>query len=484
MSSSEGESFKEMINRIRWQMEFLLLSGYFYGVDKMKKNTFTEGAILSPLLKFMLPVLFAMFLQAMYGAVDLLVVGRFSTNAEVSGVSTGSQIVLTLTNLMVSFAMGITVLVGQKIGQNRPEEASKAVGTGILIFALIGVAFTIISIVFAVPLARIMNAPDEAFDVTVNYIRICGGGFIVITAYNLLGSVFRGLGDSKTPLIAVGIACVINIVGDLLFVAVFHMGAVGAAIATVIAQLVSVVISFAIIRKAKLPFMMKKDDMRFDKVFAKGIFRIGTPIALQEFLVGISFLVLLAIVNNISLTASAGVGVAEKVCAFIMLVPSAFMQSMSSFVAQNIGASKPDRAKKALIYGISVSFVFGVVMFLMTFFHGDLMAAVFSNDPQAVADGFDYLKAYAIDCMLTCFLFCFIGYYNGLGKTTFVMIQGIIGAFCMRIPVAFLMSRISDGSLFLIGLATPCSTVVQIILCFIAYTYFNRKQNIINKSCS
>ncbi|MDE7362392.1 MAG: MATE family efflux transporter [Oscillospiraceae bacterium] len=442
----------------------------------MKKTNFTEGAILSPLLRFMLPVLFAMFLQAMYGAVDLLVVGQFATNADVSGVSTGSQIVLTLTNLIVSFAMGITVTVGQKIGQKRPDEASTVVGTGIVIFIAVGLIFTLISIVFAAPLASVMNAPEEAFDITVKYIRICGGGFLIVTAYNLIGSIFRGLGDSKTPLFAVGIACVINIIGDLIFVAVLGLGAEGAALATIAAQIVSVIVSLVIIaKKGDMPFKLTKDSFKFNMLSAKRIFKLGAPIALQDFLVGMSFLVLIAIVNNISLEASAGVGVAEKVCAFIMLVPSAFMQSMSSFVAQNIGARKPDRAKKVLFYGISVSFVFGVAMFLLTFFHGDIMSAIFSKEPDTVQLAFDYLKAYAIDCILTCFLFCFIGYFNGNGNTAFVMTQGIVGAFCIRIPVAFLMSHIGNNSLFLIGLATPCSTVVQIIMCFVMYTILRRK---------
>ncbi len=441
----------------------------------MEENNFTSGAILPKLLKFMLPVLFAMFLQAMYGAVDLLVVGRFSDNAAVSAVSTGSQIVLTLTNLLVSFSMGITVAVGQKIGQKRPDDAAQTIGTGLVIFAIMGFLFTIISVLGAGILAKIMQAPKEAFDVTVNYIRICGAGFLIITAYNLLGSIFRGLGDSKTPLIAVGIACICNIIGDFVFVAIFHLGASGAALATVIAQLISVLISFFIIRRTKLPFAFHRTHIKLEKASAISIFRIGTPIALQDFLVGASFLVMLAIVNQIGLTASAGVGVAEKVCAFIMLVPAAFMQSMSAFVAQNYGAGEIDRAKQALKTGIAVSFVFGVMMFLLTFFRGDVLAGIFSNDTQAVMNAWDYLKAYAIDCLLTCFLFCFIGYYNGIQKTTFVMIQGICGAFLVRIPVAFLMQHIGNGSLFLIGLATPCSTVLQIVMCFAVYAYFNRQ---------
>ena len=440
-------------------------------------NNFTEGAILPKLLKFMLPVLFAMFLQSLYGAVDLLVVGQFGTDADVSAVSTGSQVIMTLTNLIVSFSMGITVAVGQRIGQKRPDDAAHTIGTGLILFAIIGAVFTLISIPGAGVLARIMQAPDEAFDLTKSYIRICGAGFLIITAYNLLGSIFRGLGDSRTPLIAVGIACVCNIFGDLLFAAVFHLGAAGAALATVIAQFISVIISFCIIRKTKLPFAFHKAHLTFKKPFARIILRIGTPIALQDFLVGISFLVMLAIVNQIGLTASAGVGVAEKVCAFIMLVPAAFMQSMSAFVAQNYGAGHTDRAVKALKTGIAVSVFFGVLMFFATFLHGDLLAGIFSNKPDTVTDAWDYLKAYAIDCLLTCFLFCFIGFYNGLGKTRFVMIQGMIGAFLVRIPVAFLMQQIGQGSLFLIGLATPCSTVLQIVMCFTAYFCFAKNEH-------
>ena len=442
----------------------------------MKNNDFTNGNILGKLLIFMLPVLFAMFLQAMYGAVDLLVVGKYCGNADVSAVSTGSQIILTLTNLLVSLSMGITVAVGEKIGQKKPDEASQTIGTGLVIFAILGVMFTIISVFGAALLAKVMQAPKEAFDVTVSYIRICGAGFLVITGYNLLGSIFRGLGDSKTPLIAVGIACMCNIMGDLLFVGVFRMGASGAALATIIAQLISVIISLMIIRRTKLPFAFGKSYIRLRKRNAISIIRIGTPIALQDFLVGISFLVIHAIVNTLGVTASAGVGVAEKVCAFIMLVPAAFMQSMSAFVAQNYGAGKTERANMALKTGIAISFVFGVMMFALTFFRGDLLAGIFSNNNAAVMNAWDYLKAYAIDCLLTCFLFCFIGYFNGLQKTTFVMAQGIVGAFLVRIPVAFLMQHIGNGSLFRIGLATPCSTIVQIIMCFIAYNFFKKKR--------
>ena len=430
------------------------------------KPEFTEGKILGPLLRFMGPVLFALFLQAMYGAVDLLIVGKFAEAADVSAVSTGSQIMMTITNLVSSLAMGMTIFLGEKIGEKKPEEGGEIVGNGILLFLIIGVVFTAAVPVFAGNLAQIMHAPEEAFDRTVSYIRICGAGSVAIIAYNLIGSIFRGLGDSRTPLVTVMIACVCNIVGDYVLVAVVGMGAAGAAAATVAAQTVSVVISFLRIRKKELPFSFRRSMLRFRGRVVGKIIGLGTPIALQDLLVGISFLVVLSIVNALGLTESAGVGVAEKVCAFIMLVPAAFMQAMSAFVAQNRGAGKPERALRGLKYAIGVSFLFGAAMFLLAFFRGDLLSAIFAKDPEVIAASASYLKAYAIDCLLTCFLFCFIGYFNGMEATGFVMAQGIFGAFLVRVPVAYRMSRLSPVSLFRIGLATPCSTVVQILLCF------------------
>ena len=430
------------------------------------KLDFTEGKILSPLLRFALPVLFALFLQAMYGAVDLLVVGKFADAADVSAVSTGSQIMMTLTNLVSSFAMGMTVFLGEKIGEKQPKEAGRIVGSGLVLFLMIGVALTVLIPIGAASLAKLMQAPKEAFSLTTIYIRICGIGSIVIIAYNLIGSIFRGLGDSKTPLFTVAVACVCNILGDLLMVAVFRLGTAGAAIATVFAQMVSVVISLFLVKRKEMPFSMDKSMIRLDRSITKKIFRLGTPIALQDLLVGISFLVILAIVNSLGLTESAGVGVSEKVCAFIMLVPAAFMQSMSAFVAQNRGAGKPERAVKALKYAIGVSFIFGVTMFYISFFHGDLLSWIFAKDAEVISASAEYLKAYAVDCLFTCFLFCFIGFFNGMELTAFVMAQGIIGAFLVRVPVSFIMSKIEPVSLFRIGLATPCSTVLQIILCF------------------
>lgn len=445
-------------------------------VKMTKETNFSEGKILGPLMKFAIPILLAILLQAMYGAVDLLVVGRFGASADVSAVSNGSQIMLTLTAAVNGLAMGTTILIGQMIGQGKREQAGKAIGASLCLFLVVAAVITILMEVFAEPVACFMHTPLEAFEQTVSYIRICCGGAVFIVAYNLLGSIFRGIGDSKTPLVTVAIACVINIFGDLLLVGGFHMAVEGAALATVAAQAFSVVTACFLIRKKGLPFPFGRKDIRFYGAYIRKILKLGFPVALQDGLVNISFLVVLAIVNRLGVAASAGMGVAEKLCGFIMLVPSAFMQSMSAFVAQNIGAGKYHRASRALMYGIMASFSFGLVMAYISFFHGDFLAGLFSNDAEVIADAFDYLKAYAIDCLLTAFLFCFVGYFNGCGKTGFVMVQGMVGAFLIRIPVSWLMSSITPVSLFAVGLATPCSTVIQIVLCTVCFMRLKKQR--------
>ena len=423
-----------------------------------REKNFTQGNILRSLLLFALPVLLALFLQAMYGAVDLLIVGKFAASADVSAVSTGSQIMMTLTYLVSSFAMGTTILLGQQIGCGEREQGGRTVGTAIIMFAGIAVLMTLLLVPLAPQVCSVMNAPREAFAQTIAYVRICG------------------IGDSRTPLLTVAIACVCNIAGDLILCAGFNMGTKGAAIATVLAQVISVIVSLLFIRRKKLPFDMKRSDLRIHLPSMKRMAGLGAPIALQDLLVSISFLIILAIVNAMGVVASAGVGVAEKVCAFIMLISSAFMQSISAFVAQNYGAGLMDRAKKALHYGVSVSFVIGVGMFCLTFFHGDILAAIFSPDPEVIAAAADYLKAYAIDCLFTAIFFCYTGFYNGIGRTTFVMAQGIIGALGVRVPISYLMSLRPNATLFQIGLATPASSLVQLALCLGYMLWLKRKE--------
>ncbi|MBQ1383342.1 MAG: MATE family efflux transporter [Solobacterium sp.] len=444
----------------------------------MDITNFTEGKILGPLMRFALPAAAALLLQSLYGAVDLLIVGRYASSADVSAVSTGAQIMQTIVSLIAGLAMGTTILLGQQIGENRTDRTGKTVGTSIVFFGAGSLILSVLMLANTEGTAVLMHAPAEAFSQTCDYIRICSGGLLFITAYNLLGSLFRGIGNSRIPLLAVMIAAAVNIAGDLLLVKGMHMGAAGAAAATVAAQLISVLVSLLFIRSVRLPFALKRSDLRFDGFLTRRILGFGIPIAVMDLLVGISFLVILAIVNSLGVLVSAGVGVAEKVCSFVMLVPSAFAQSIASFTAQNYGAAKMDRAYRGLAYGIAVSFVFGAAAAWLSFFHGDLLCGVFSTETDVVLMGWEYMKAYAIDCLLVSFFFCMTGFFNGCGYTRFVMIQGIVGAFLVRIPVSWFMARQVPVSLFHVGLATPASSFVQCIMCFAYLIYKRKKENL------
>ena len=437
-------------------------------------NDFTTGSILKKMLLFMIPILGSLILQAMYGAVDLLVVGQFGTTAGLSGISTGSNIMNFATFVVSGFAMAVTVLISRYIGMNRKDRLADLIGATIVFFAAVSIVCTVGLIVFARPIAVLLSAPEEALDLTVQYVRICGAGFILITAYNTISAVFRGLGDSKSPLLFVFIACVINIVGDLLFVAVFHMNVAGAALATVMAQGVSVLLSVLIMKKQNLPFTLKKENIGFNSEIGR-IAQVGAPIALQELLTQMSFLALCGFVNALGLAASGGYGVASKVQSFVMLIPSALMQSMASIVSQNVGAGKEKRAFHSMLTGMAVGGSIGIVVFIGVLFFGDRLAMLFTNDSAVVVKAFEYLKGFAPEAVVTAVLFSFMGYYNGHAKTFWVMAQGLAQTFIVRLPMAYFMSIQPNASLTMIGIAAPSATVFGILINLAYYFHFRKE---------
>lgn len=440
-----------------------------------EKADFTQGSILKKLFWFMVPILGALVLQAAYGAVDLLVVGRFGSTSGLSAVSTGSQLLNPVTFVVTQLAMGITVLIARYLGEKCPEKIGGVLGGAALVFALISVGLCVLLVGFARPISVLMQAPQESLDLTVSYVRICGGGIFFIVAYNLLSAIFRGLGDSKSPLLFVLVACVVNIFGDLLLVAGFHMDAAGAALATVLAQAVSVVCAVVILLKKKLPFTIRRQDFRFNPQCRKFL-AIGLPLALQEFLTQLSFLALCAFVNRLGLEASSGYGVASKIVNFAMLVPSALMQSMASFVSQNVGAGDLRRAKRSMFTGIGVGLGFGVVVFALVMARGDVLAGVFSTDAAVIQNAFAYLKGFAPETIATAVLFSMVGYFNGNQRTLWVMLQGLVQTLLVRLPLAYVMSVQPNASLTKIGLAAPVSTAVGVLLNIGFYLYLNRFQ--------
>ncbi len=446
------------------------------GEKTVVQDDFLRGPILPALMRFALPVLLALFLQALYGAVDLWAVGKFGTPADMSAVSTGSQAMLVLTGFITGLCMGVTVRLGQWMGEKNYQAAGETLGAALWIFLGLSVVVSAAMVLGAPLLARAVHAPEAAMDQTVHYLRICGGGTLCITAYNGISSLFRGMGNSKAPLCFVAAACLVNIAGDVILIRDFRLGAAGAAMATVGAQAVSVVLSLIFIRRAGLPFPVTPASLRFHPEAARDILRLGLPIALSDMCNEICYLVIIGFTNTLGVIVSAGVGVAEKLIVFLLLIPMSYIASISSFVAQNIGAGYCGRAKRAMWEGMATAAVLGMILSGLLFFQGDVLSLAFDRDPEVVQASAAFLKATALECLILSVAYCFTGYFNGIGRTTFVMVQGLLAIFLVKIPYAWFACRFLDHKLYQIGLSTVWGALFTLILCGIYYGYLGRKE--------
>ena len=447
----------------------------------MENNTFLEGKIAAPLIRFAIPLMMSLVLQALYGGVDLMVVGKFGTTASISAVATGGQVMQAATVIITGLTMGVTVLLGQAIGAKKPEEAAHIVAGQIKLFTCIALMITVVLVCFAKQASLLMHVPEEALPETITYIRICASGMIFITAYNSVSGIFRGMGNSRSPFLFVLIACTINIILDLVFVGLLHMSTAGAALATVIAQASSFFFSIVYMKytkKHRLPFRLKLSDFK-QKGAVRRIISLGLPIAAQDFQVTVSFLIITSILNSLGVVASASVGIAEKLFVFLALVPMSFMSALSAFVAQNVGANNISRATKAFFVAVRISFCCGFMVFLLTFLQGDFLASSFTNDPEVIASTQLYLKSCSFEYLLTAINFCMLGYFNGRGRTKFVLLQGVLTVFLVRIPLSYFLSRLPGTNLLIIGIAVPMSALFELLLCIGFFIKLQKEKKVV-----
>lgn len=431
----------------------------------MNQRSLTEGDVKSVLIRFALPFLAASLLQFLYGAADLMIVGRFSDPAAMTAVSTGSQVMQTVTGLVTGLTTGGTVLVGQFMGAQRERDVSQTIGTVFTLFTLIAVGLTVIFALSTRLLVRLMQVPAAAVTSALQYLFICSCGIVFITGYNMVSGILRGLGDSRRPMIFVAIACVINIFGDLLLVGVLDMGAAGAAIATIAAQGVSLLLSLLVLRGRDFPFDFKRASFRMRRDKVVKTLRLGAPVALQEVLVSLSFLIITAIVNHMGVVAqSAAVGVVERVILFAMTAPFAFLSAISAMTAQNMGAARPERAGAALKYGMLFCLMLDVAVFVLLQLLTPQAVGLFTPDGEVVRHGVRYLRTYSIDCILVTFVFCLNGFFNGCGRTGFTLLNSLVSTFAVRVPLVFVLSLIPGVTLLQIGIAAPAASVLQIAI--------------------
>ena len=422
----------------------------------MKELDLTQGSVPKVLLQFAVPFLIANVLQALYGGADLFVVGQYDDSASVAAVAIGSQVMQTITGIILGITTGTTVLIAIATGAKDDRQVASTIGSSVWLFSIIGIVLTLVMVLFHDRISSLMHTPTEAMEDTKSYILVCSVGILFIVGYNVVCGILRGLGDSKTPLYFVGLACIINIVLDFILVGAFHLGPTGAAIATVTAQGVSFTIA--------LWFLSKR------------VLTLGAPIALQDALINVSFLIITVIVNQMGVIASASLGVVEKIIVFAMLPPMAISSAVATMTAQNYGAGLIQRMNKCLLSGIGFALIFGLSVCLYSQFLPETLTAFFTKDPAVVAMAAEYLRGYSIDCVVVSFVFCINSYFSGQGNSLFPMIHSLIATFLFRIPLSYWFSQIDSSSLFIMGFAPPISTVVSLFIC-IWYLRYTRKRN-------
>ncbi len=447
----------------------------------MEKNL-TNGSVFKNLIFFSLPYLLSYFLQTLYGMADLFIIGQFEGVASTTAVSIGSQIMHMLTVMIVGLAMGTTVSIGQAVGANDRKKAAKSIGNTVTLFMMVSLGLTAVALLFVRPIVSVMSTPGEAVDGTIGYLTVCFIGIPFITAYNIISSVFRGLGDSKSPMYFIAVACAANIGLDYLFIGVFGLGAVGAALGTTLSQGISVAISLFVIIKRKL-ITVKRNDFKPSPKVMKKLLSIGLPIALQDGLIQIAFIVITVIANRRGLNDAAAVGIVEKVIGFLFLVPSSMLSSVSALGAQNIGAGKPKRAVSTLRYAVLICVCFGLVVAVSVQFTAEHIVLFFTDKNTAggaevVRLGGQYLRGYIWDCIFAGVHFGFSGYFCACGKSFISFLHNILAIVLARIPGAYITSKLFPTTLFPMGLATTAGSLVSVLICVTAFALIRRKDRI------
>lgn len=434
----------------------------------------TSGSVWKNIVYFSLPYLLSYFLQTLYGLADLFIVGQFDGVASTTAVSIGSQVMHMLTVMIVGLAMGTTVNIGRAVGARDTKKASKVVGNTMVLFIGVSVVLAVILLLLVRPIVNVMSTPEEAVEGTVRYLTICFIGIPFITAYNVIASIFRGLGDSKSPMYFIAIACVANIALDYIFIGAFHMGPEGAALGTTLSQTISVVVSLWVILKKQTGISVKREDFRPDRVTMGQVLKIGIPIAAQDGFIQVAFIIITIIANRRGLSAAAAVGIVEKIISFLFLVPSSMLSTVSALGAQNMGAGKYERADQILRYAMGIAVGFGLFVSLLIQVTAETAVGLFTTDAVVILLGAQYIRGYIWDCIFAGVHFSFSGYFCAYGRSEISFIHNLIAILCVRIPGVYLTSKIFPDTLFPMGLATATGSLLSVIICMIAFDWLEK----------
>ena len=444
----------------------------------MKKNL-TTGSVLTTVLYFSMPFILSYFLQTLYGMADLFIIGQFNGVESTTAVSIGSQVMHMLTVMIVGLAMGATVMIGQAVGAAKHEKASLATGNTVTLFMVLSVLLTVGLLLAVKPIVRVMSTPAEAVSGTVSYLTICFTGIPFITAYNIISSIFRGMGDSKSPMYFIAVACAANIVLDYLFIGGLGLGPAGAALGTTLSQTISVLVSLAVILRRKM-ITLTANDFKPDRTTLTRLLKIGTPVALQDGFIQIAFIVITVFANKRGLNDAAAVGIVEKIIGILFLVPSSMLQTVSALSAQNIGAGKHDRARLTLRYASIMAVMWGIGACILMQFAAEPVIGLFAKDStEVVRLGSQYMRGYVWDAILAGIHFSFSGYFCAYGLSGISFLHNSLSIICVRIPLSYFASKHFADTLYPMGLASPAGSAFSVIICICVFLWLDRRQKAI-----
>lgn len=440
----------------------------------MERNL-TSGSVFKNIVIFSLPYLLSYFLQTLYGLADLFIIGQFEGVASTTAVSVGSQVMHMLTVMIVGLAMGSTVSIGQAVGARDRKLAAQAIGNTATLFMTLSVVLTVVLLILVRQIVAVISTPAEAVEGTVAYLTICFIGIPLITAYNIISSVFRGMGDSKSPMYFIAVACAANIALDYLFMGALKMGPAGAALGTTLAQAISVAVSLVMVLRQKTGIALRREDLKPNRDMMGQLLSIGVPIAVQDGLIQVAFIIITIIANRRGLTDAAAVGIVEKFISFVFLVPSSMLSTVSALGAQNIGANKPERAAATLRYAVMIAAGFGVIVTILIQFIAESIVGLFTPDTAVISAGGQYLRGYIFDCIFAGIHFSFSGYFCACGKSGLSFMHNIIAVALVRVPGVYFTSKLFPATLLPMGLATAAGSLVSVIICVIAFAVISRR---------
>ena len=437
----------------------------------------TTGSVFQNIVSFSLPYLLAYFLQTLYGMADLFITGQFSGTADITAVSIGSQVMHMLTVMIVGLAMGATISIGRAVGAQERRRAALSIGNSVTLFMALSVALTALLLALVRPIVQAMSTPAEAVEGTVQYLTICFVGIPCITAYNIISSIFRGLGDSKSPMCFVAVACAANIGLDYLFIGGMGLGPAGAALGTTLSQTLSVAAALAVITRQKTGLPLGRASFRPRRDILAPILKVGVPVALQDGFIQVSFILITIIANHRGLNDAAAVGIVEKVISFVFLVPSSMLSTVSALAAQNAGAGKDRRAVQTLRYAVSLCLGFGLAVGVAVQFLAGNIVALFDPTPAVVEAGSQYIRGYIWDCMFAGVHFSFSGYFCAYGRSGLSFLHNALSIVLVRIPGAYLMSQWFPETLLPMGCAAAAGSCLSVVVCVAAFAWLRRQES-------